>query len=82
MLCLACLVQNFCVFMCVQLSSKANSKLELLKVHSVEKQVVAGTNYRMKLEVKGETGAPQAWQVVVYGTSVIVSSTAQHKHAA
>lgn len=52
-----------------QLKGKVNAPgLELETVYSVEKQVVAGTNYRIKLSVKGSGAGSETYSVVVYGT--------------
>lgn len=49
----------------MQLSGKTNQALELVAVHSVEKQVVAGMNYKLKVAVKAGD-AQQIYLVVVY----------------
>ncbi len=61
----------------MQLKGKVNAPgLELEGVDNVEKQVVAGTNYRMKIRVKNGASGSEAYSVVVYGTTAVVERSA------
>ncbi len=49
-----------------KMNPKAKSRLELVRVLAAQRQVVAGTNYRLKLQVK-VNGAVEQADAVVWG---------------
>ena len=51
----------------VQLSSTHNQKLELVKIHSLHTQIVAGTNYKFVLDVANEQNEKLTYEATVYG---------------
>lgn len=52
----------------VQLSTSQNQKLDLVKIHSLHTQVVAGTNYKFVLDVANEKNEKITYEATVYGT--------------
>lgn len=59
-------VQKAADFALGELSSKEGGALKLDRVVSAERQVVAGTNYRLKLATTNAGGARATYSVVVY----------------
>ena len=51
----------------MQLSSKHSQKLELVKIHSLHTQLVAGTNYKFVLDVANEQNEKLTYEATVYG---------------
>lgn len=64
-------VKEMATFAAVALSSTNSSPLKVVKVHKVQKQVVAGMNYKMTLELIGEGANATSFtcEVVVFDQS-------------
>ena len=58
-------VKEMAVFATTTISQSSNGRLRLIRIIEVETQVVAGTNYRMKIELQGESDS-QTCTVTVF----------------
>ena len=55
----------------VQIGEKTNKKLDLVKINSAQKQVVAGLNYVLVVETAAESDK-QTYEAHVYGEATLL----------